>query len=395
MQTVTPGLNPFVTLPPHKASAIIEGLRSGSLYQDGGIIRESGTKRVFAFLKSTSDAVDPSTLGPLSSLVRLGSAASLMNLGVSVAGFALLYRKLNQVQDGIRLLDAAVRNGFAAVSNRLDSVEARLVGLHLLGLRTNADLARVEAKLDQVASQIDVAQFVPLTLALEQLSETSAATHDPVWFRAHAERAQGVRLYCLAMVERATPHELAISDARFVTLRAYVMVATMAMLAEARCLRAAGDSHAAIKRLQTTAERLLRPSQEVVLQLLDGMPAVLGARQIESAMGTSNAAAVARLLDPETSGDAALRSLREGWTERVSEGDVSTLAKLRSLRSEQDGWLARADAARQTAEVYEVLATLRAEYEISDKLNLSTTQWDRAIEATPEGEMVLVLTTSG
>lgn len=366
----TPGFNPLVMLPPDRAAAILRGMNDGTLYQDGGVIRETGSKRFFALLKSGSEVVDPSRLGPLSTLVSLGSAASLLNLGVSVAGFALLYRKLGKVQEGIRLLDAAVRNGFASVSSRLDSVEARLVGLQLMGLRSQADLARVDEKVDRVSSQIDVAQFVPLALALEQLADAPAdAARDASRFRAHAERAQGVRLYCLAMVERSSPRELPVFDARFVALRAYVTVAAMAALTEARCLRAAGDTRTAIKRLEATSERLLHPSQEVALQLLDGMPSMLGARQVEGSIGKANAAAIARLLTPESVADVALRELRERWTERVSEGDAATTARLRGLRAEIDAWLTRVEAARQAAEVFELLATLRAEYEASERLN--------------------------
>lgn len=392
MSTSVPGFNPFVMLPPDQAPAIMRGMADGTLYQDGGVIRRVGTQRMFALLKSATSSPDPSKLGPLSTLLNLGSAASLLNLGVSVVGFALLYRKLGQVQEGIRLLDAAVRNGFASVSNRLDDVEARLIGLQLMGLRAQHDLGRVEEKIDRVAVQIDIAQFVPLAMALEQLAELPAgAARDGQWFRAHAERAQSVRLYCLAMIERTNPRELPVSDARFVALRAYIAMAAVAAVTEARCLRAAGDTKTAIKRLETTSEKLLRPSQDVILQLLDGVPALLGARQVESSLGKANAAAIARLLEPEASADDALNTLREYWTERVSEGDAAAIAKLRSLRSEVDVWITRARAARESAEVIELLATVREEYDVCELLNLSAEQWDRALESAPSGEVVLLM----
>lgn len=392
MSTNVSGFNPFVMIPPEKAPEVLRGLTDGTLYQDGGLIRRTGSEQIFTFLKSASSSPDPASLGPLSTVLKLGSAASLLNLGVSVAGFAILYRKLGQLQEGIRLLDATVRNGFASVASRLDGVEARLVGLQLLGLRTQQDLGRVEEKIDRVAVQIDIAQFVPLAVALEQLAEPSVGVaRDGQWFRAHAERAQSVRLYCLAMIDRTNARELPVSDARFVALRAYIAMAAVAAVTEARCLRAAGDTKAAIKRLRSTSEKLLRPSQDVILQLLDGVPALLGSRQIESSLGKPNAAAIARLLEPESSADAALNTLREYWTERVSDGDAATLAKLRSLRSEVDAWITRATAARESAEVIELLTTVREEYDVCELLGLSADQWDRLLEAAPARDVVLLM----
>jgi hypothetical protein len=329
-------LNTNLVIPPERLAEVMEGLQKRTMYQDGGVIRQTSNERLVTFLKAGGQSVDPSAFTGL--LGNLGSAASILNLGVTVAGFAVMYRKLSQMEDGIRLLDTAVRDGFAAVTNRLDRAEARLIGLQLLGLKTAGDLERVERKVDRVSAQVDIAQFVPLAQALEQLAEVSptGGNHRADWYRAHADRAQTVRLYCVAMLDRTDLDSLPISDPRFVAARTYLQMAGLASVAEARCLRAAGDTQTALRRLQVASERLLTRSQGIVLRLLEGTPDILGARAVETTLGRANAEALARHLQPGSAGGEALDASRAAWTAKVADGERGTLERLRALRSAAD-----------------------------------------------------------
>lgn len=386
-------LNTNLVIPPEKLAEVLDGIRRGTMYQDGGVIRRASNGRLVTFLKAGGESVNPSSFAGL--LGNLGSAASILNLGVTVAGFVVMHRKLTRMEEGIRLLDTAVRDGFSAVTNHLDRAEARLIGLQLLGLQTAADLERVERKVDRVSAQIDIAQFVPLAQALEQLAEVSptAGKYPADWYQAHADRAQVVRLYCVAMLDRTDLDAISISDPRFVAARTYLQMAGLASAVEARCLRAAGATRTAIRRLQAASERLLPRSQAIVMRLLDGRPDILGARTVETTLGLADAEALARHLQPGAPGGEVLATSRSSWTAKVAEGDGETLQRLRALRNAAEEWKTRAEVARQTAEVFELLQTMIAEYEYVEARGLSTEAWEHQLAGIPEGQVVMLAAT--
>lgn len=87
---------------------IIAGLLSGTYERVGGVIRAVDTKQVVLWLRETS----PAAVGPLSTLspalAVLGSAASMISLGVSVAGFAMLSERLGQLDARLSQVQQAV-----------------------------------------------------------------------------------------------------------------------------------------------------------------------------------------------------------------------------------------------------------------------------------------------
>ncbi|WP_097462094.1 hypothetical protein [Mangrovitalea sediminis] len=102
---------------------ILDGLSSGRLERVGGVIREAGGKQVYAWLREGgSVALDSDNAKLLNQLNVLGahaqfvSAMSVVNLAVSVAGFAIMYRKLNSIEQQIN----QVLLGLADVSESLE-----------------------------------------------------------------------------------------------------------------------------------------------------------------------------------------------------------------------------------------------------------------------------------
>jgi len=93
-------------------AALANGLQNGAYERVGGVIRDSNSKQVVAWLREGGNGVvtQPPLLKP-----PLGEAAQLItpmlsavNLGVSVAGFAVVITQLNQISDQIRLIEAKV-----------------------------------------------------------------------------------------------------------------------------------------------------------------------------------------------------------------------------------------------------------------------------------------------
>ena len=105
-------LNVVFDLPAEIAS----GLQTGGYERVGGVVRDSGTKQVVAWLREggSGEAAKALSQPPLPKL-PLGSAAqmvapmlSAVNLGVSVVGFAVVITQLNQITDQIRQIEAKV-----------------------------------------------------------------------------------------------------------------------------------------------------------------------------------------------------------------------------------------------------------------------------------------------
>jgi predicted transcriptional regulator len=91
---------------------VAQGLINGSLERVGGVVRDSSTKQVVMWLQEGgSQASNALAQPPLAGIQALATASSLLsaaNLGVSVAGFALVLQQLNQISDQIKSVEAKV-----------------------------------------------------------------------------------------------------------------------------------------------------------------------------------------------------------------------------------------------------------------------------------------------
>lgn len=72
------------------------------------------------------------TLSQVMGLTQIAAGASVLNLGISIAGFAYMGYKLHQVQKSLTHLQKTVEEGFNVVNNRLDQISGQLAYLCLL-----------------------------------------------------------------------------------------------------------------------------------------------------------------------------------------------------------------------------------------------------------------------
>ncbi len=96
-------LNVVFDVPPE----IAKGLRDGTLERVGGVVRDSSSKQVVTWLQEGGSQVTKS-------LIQLPMAG--INLGVSVAGFAVVIQQLNLISDQIKTIEAKVDQ----VNHKLD-----------------------------------------------------------------------------------------------------------------------------------------------------------------------------------------------------------------------------------------------------------------------------------
>jgi hypothetical protein len=75
-------------------SEIAKGLANGLYERSGGIVRKVGNKQVVAWLREVSG----SPLNPATILSGLSGTASILNLGISVMGFAVVLQKINHLE---------------------------------------------------------------------------------------------------------------------------------------------------------------------------------------------------------------------------------------------------------------------------------------------------------
>ena len=91
---------------------VAQGLMNGSLERIGGVVRDSSSKKVVMWLQEGGSQASKALANPpLVGVRALATASSLLsaaNLGVSVAGFALVLQQLNRISDQIKSVEAKI-----------------------------------------------------------------------------------------------------------------------------------------------------------------------------------------------------------------------------------------------------------------------------------------------
>jgi hypothetical protein len=87
------------------ADWIVKGLTDGTLERVGGVIREVGSKRVITWLRE----VNSSPFKDLG-ILQVTSAASILNLGVSVIGFVVIAQRLKELEQRLQQAQKVLNN---------------------------------------------------------------------------------------------------------------------------------------------------------------------------------------------------------------------------------------------------------------------------------------------
>jgi hypothetical protein len=92
---------------------VAQGLKNGSLERVGGVVRDSSSKQVVMWLQEGGSEVskvlaNPPMAGGANALAAANPLLATANLGVSVAGFAMVLQQLNRISDQIRAVEARI-----------------------------------------------------------------------------------------------------------------------------------------------------------------------------------------------------------------------------------------------------------------------------------------------
>jgi hypothetical protein len=114
------------------------------------------------------------TLSSVMGLTQIAAGASILNLGVSIAGFAYMGYKLHQIQKSLGHLQQSMEEGFNRVEDRLNQIENNL----LAGFkRVEAGLNRVDNRLDIISGQLAYLYLLVEDSRQKQQSLAKAISH--------------------------------------------------------------------------------------------------------------------------------------------------------------------------------------------------------------------------
>ncbi|MEH1884447.1 hypothetical protein [Nostoc sp.] len=98
------------------ADWIIKGIADGTLERVGGVIREVGSKHIVTWLREQGSPTG-NQLGELGrsmlltqGILQVTSAVSILNLGVSVIGFAVIAQRLKELEQRLQQAQKLLNN---------------------------------------------------------------------------------------------------------------------------------------------------------------------------------------------------------------------------------------------------------------------------------------------
>ena len=255
---------------------ISAGLTGGLYERVGGVIREVGSKHVVSWLREDFNPIDgfvPPT-GSLPSInlatgmLQITSAASMLNLGVSVIGFAV-------------------------IAHRLSELEQRL--------------QKSQELLSQINRKIDLGFYAKFRAALD-LAKIAFRMSKPENRRSSALAAINLFLEVEHIYADYVDQEL---EQKSQIADEYLLTLSLAYLAEARCYLELEEWDTAWSRLQEGAEKIHPRMHRYVELLLTSNPAAYLDPQFKRQIDLRRLTKVYQWLDPALDENAVFESQRE------------------------------------------------------------------------------------
>jgi hypothetical protein len=165
------------------------------------------------------------TLSSVMGLTQIAAGASVLNLGVSIAGFAYMGYKLHQIQKSLGCIQQSMEEGFNRVEAGLNRIENSVItGFN----RVEAGLNRVDNRLDIISGQLaylyllvedsrqkqqslaKAISYLHQAMLLKEIAALKAELDDRSRFPAESPReaiktASRVRLFLTNQAMQATP----------------------------------------------------------------------------------------------------------------------------------------------------------------------------------------------
>ncbi|MFN9866711.1 MAG: hypothetical protein ACK568_06445, partial [Pseudanabaena sp.] len=189
---------------------IMVGLMDGTLKRFGGVIRDSATGQIVKHLVESPNftqnlinlplspimggarlAVDAvgqgitinklnnvqqslqtlqGTASSILGMSQIAAGASILNLGVSIAGFLYMNHKLNQLRTSINNLQTSVNEGFSRIDNRLNVLSHQLGYIQLIVQHSRQEQQVLSKAVSELHRAILIQEIANLQAELHNLS---------------------------------------------------------------------------------------------------------------------------------------------------------------------------------------------------------------------------------
>jgi len=130
---------------------LVTRLDAGELVRHGGLLRVAPGRpnagQIAAHLRDVLVDPAPSVMSSALQMSQVAAAASVLNLGVSVVGFAVLAHKMGKLQDSVNALSELTQRNHDDVMGALGVLSTQLIELRFIALDSRELLA---ATLDEV-----------------------------------------------------------------------------------------------------------------------------------------------------------------------------------------------------------------------------------------------------
>jgi hypothetical protein len=370
-------ITPMLALP----TSIQAGLASSTYMRFGGTIRETATGRIVALLRDTGPSISSQTLA----LLQIGSAASVLNLGITTIGFAVVLK-------------------------RLDELERRLQSAQKL--------------LHHIDTKLDITFYGNVRAALDLATNALTMTN--------LKHRESSAMHAIAMLAKARYHYTALADlhldqqSQFVD--EYIATLTLAYVAEARCYLELEEADAAQRIIERGTSEVGTRARQHVQTLLTSNPAAYLHPKLRGTIDLRRLTPVIRWLDPTLDENGVFDAQRENlfaiarkpeewiqrlpraiWDPKVDQLDQGValpglgrvnlkdwgVGWLGSGESTEDRVLQRLPAAMLTMEALiedaRRLASYQTEVQVIRQLGVSFQDWQRLLpnSSVPDNESEL------
>ena len=349
------------------ADAIIKGLESGELVRIGGVIREVASGKIVTFLREASSNIStfPQQIQMAQGALMIGSAASVLSLGVSVIGFTMLNQRINDLEKRLKQAEELLNK----LNQKID-----------LGYYANFKAA--------------------LNLAMNAFSMTQLNNRQDMAIQAINRFLEAEHIFT-DYTDRELASGSQIADE-------YLLTLSLAYIAESRCYLELGEYKTALIRFQEGSEIIRERIQKYVELLLTSNPAVYLQPEFENQIDLKRLTRIYQWIDSDSSLDenAVFQKQRQNFFEYVRDPDkwINSLPSAILNRVEVAGWIfgpssddLKKEAFQRLPSVFEVIESMvetnrrfeAYELEIKTITNLGITfsEWTNLTpsEEKPEG----------
>ena len=339
-------------------------LNRGTYERVGGVIRDTQTKQVVAWLREATP-----NISQVPAILQIGSVASVLNLGVSVMGFALVMQRLKELEERLQKAQEVLNK----INRKID------LGFY----------AKFRAALD---------------LALHAVTMNNLENRKNMAIQAINRFLEAEHIY-IDYTDKELEQSSQIADE-------YLLTLSLAYVAEARCYLELDEPYIAIRRLQEGAAKLRPRIQRYIEILLTSNPAAYLQPQFKGQIDLSRLTRIYQWIDPTLDESVVFEMQRDKFVNFVQDSNkwVESLPSAILDRVEVAwGWFGpnpedlKKEATKRLPQVMEVMESMietnrrfeayQAEVEVIAQLGISFHDWLKLSpsEAKPESAELMYI----